>query len=73
MNTIHQNRIATRSKLLGGVAIVALSSALATGAYAQAIESVVVTGTNIRGQAPVGSNVIALGRADIEATGAITM
>jgi iron complex outermembrane receptor protein len=77
MTNNRQNRIATRSFLLSGAALVALS---AMPAYAQApaapatdAETVVVTGTSIRGAAPVGSNVIAIGRTDIEATGAITM
>jgi iron complex outermembrane receptor protein len=37
------------------------------------VEEVVVTGTNIRGVAPVGSNVIAVGRQEIEKTGAQTV
>jgi iron complex outermembrane receptor protein len=53
----------------------ALMSALATNASAQntaATETVVVTGTSIRGAAPTGSNLITVDRANIEATGAQT-
>ena len=37
------------------------------------LEEVVVTGTSIRGAAPVGSNLITVGRAEIEASGAQTL
>jgi iron complex outermembrane recepter protein len=37
------------------------------------LEEVVVTGTSIRGSAPVGSNLITVGRAEIEASGAQTL
>ena len=36
-------------------------------------EEIVVTGTSIRGAAPVGSNVIAVGRDEIESTSAQTV
>ncbi|HEY3839703.1 MAG TPA: TonB-dependent receptor, partial [Bryobacteraceae bacterium] len=52
-------------------------SVVATPAFAQdaatSIEEVVVTGTSIRGVAPVGSNLISVTTADIEATGAQTL
>jgi iron complex outermembrane receptor protein len=78
-----QNRLALRSFLLCGAAMVALASSLAPAAYAQdngagaapadQAETVVVTGTSIRGVAPVGSNLVAVDREQIEATGAQTM
>ena len=37
------------------------------------LEEVVVTGTSIRGAAPVGSNLITVGRDEIEASGAQTI
>ena len=37
------------------------------------LQEVVVTGTSIRGVAPIGSNVVTLGQKEIEATGAVTV
>jgi iron complex outermembrane receptor protein len=56
------------SKLMTGTALALLpmSAALAQN------ETVTVTGTSIRGQQPVGANVITVNRATIEATGAQT-
>ena len=70
-----QNGIVLRSILLGGAGMIALSAAMVAGAQAQesSTETVVVTGTSIRGVAPVGSNLVAVDRAQIEATGAQTM
>ena len=52
----------------------AFSAVAITGAFAQAndaaVETVVVTGTSIKGAAPVGTNLITVDRADIESTGA---
>src|SRR5690242_7487323 len=65
-----------RQAALVGVAGIALMAGSATAsAQSQAaagndIEEVVVTGTMIRGVAPVGSNVIGLSHEDIEASGA---
>jgi iron complex outermembrane receptor protein len=58
-----------------GVAADAQSaSAAASGAAAPTeLEEVVVTGTSIRGVAPVGSNLITLGRDQIDQTGAQTI
>ena len=42
-------------------------------ASADKLEEVVVTGTSIRGAAPVGSNLITVGREEIEASGAQTI
>src|ERR1700745_952634 len=59
------------SRLMVGTAL----SALALGSAAQAqpaaqTETVVVTGTSIRGAAPTGTNLITVDRAAIETTGA---
>jgi iron complex outermembrane receptor protein len=63
--------------LLGGstVALVAASAFFTVPAFAQNanstdIETVVVTGTSIRGVAPVGSNLITVGQEEITKTGA---
>ena len=56
------------SRLMLGTALATLS---VSAAFAQN-EIVTVTGTSIRGQAPVGANVITVDRAAIEATGAQT-
>jgi iron complex outermembrane receptor protein len=45
----------------------------ADGVDAAAQEDIVVTGTSIRGAAPVGSNVVAVGRKEIESTSAQTV
>jgi iron complex outermembrane receptor protein len=71
--------ILSRQLKLGGstlamVAITTLSPALAQPAGApDAVEQVVVTGTNIRGVVPVGSNLITVGPQEIEATGGQTI
>ena len=57
-------------KLMAGTALVGAIAFMASGAAAQ--ETVTVTGTSIRGQQPVGANVISVDRAAIEATGAQT-
>src|SRR5690606_17765849 len=63
-------------KLKYGCSVLALSAAALTpvAAFAQAndtaLEEVVVTGTSIRGVAPVGSNLISVGTEDLKATGA---
>ncbi len=56
------------SRLMAGTALAVLA---ASAAQAQN-ESITVTGTSIRGQQPVGANVISVDRAQIEATGAQT-
>jgi iron complex outermembrane receptor protein len=65
------------TQLLGGTALVAAAmaagAASAQSANPTAVEEVVVTGTSIRGAAPVGANVISVTREDIEATGAQTV
>lgn len=71
-------RLPSRLKLSGSTAALALITSLssyaqaqeAAGAAAPPTEEVVVTGTSIRGVAPVGSNLITVTPADIQATGA---
>ena len=67
------------ARLLGGASLAAVLL-VAAGAQAQTrgaapaeVEEVIVTGSSIRGAAPVGSNLIAVGQADIEKTGAQTI
>jgi iron complex outermembrane recepter protein len=66
-----------RSALKYGAAALALalSAASATFAYAQevqanGVENVMVTGTMIKGVAPIGSNIISVGQDDIQTSGA---
>ncbi len=61
--------------LMGGAALATVFAAgVASAQSAPAtVEEVVVTGTSIRGAAPVGANVISVSREDIEATGAQTV
>ncbi len=59
------------STLMRGTALAGIAALAATSAQAQN-ENVVITGTTIRGQQPVGANVISVDRAAIEATGAQT-
>ena len=59
------------ARLMLGTALTGMAALLATSASAQN-EVVTVTGTSIRGQQPVGANVISVDRAAIEATGAQT-
>lgn len=77
-NSIRSTRSARLSRLLQGSALVGLAAAWAGSAAAQTVaaatpvptETVVVTGTSIRGAAPVGDNVMTVNRDIIEATGA---
>ncbi|MFC3068888.1 TonB-dependent receptor [Phenylobacterium soli] len=72
----------TMKVLFARASVLALAGALASGASAMAqtkpaseansVEEVVVTGTNIRGAAPVGSTVVSVSREDIQASGAVT-
>jgi iron complex outermembrane receptor protein len=61
-----------RARLLAGSALAMIASMGAAQAQNGAAETVVVTGTSIRGAAPVGANVITLDSAQIESTGAVT-
>lgn len=75
------NKLTQRLRLGGSaLALVALSSFAAGAAMAQqadnsaeSIETVTVTGTSIRGVAPVGSNLMVMSPADIKRTGAADM
>jgi len=69
------NRLQTLKLAGSTLALCAASAFVATAAWAQAtsntpVEEVVVTGTSIRGVAPVGSNLTTIGAEDIKATGA---
>jgi iron complex outermembrane receptor protein len=70
MNRLQQLKLAGST-----LALCAIGAFAATAAWAQAAnnappEEVVVTGTSIRGVAPVGSNLTTIGTEDIKATGA---
>jgi len=83
-----EHRSFTRAALSGSVALIALTMSVnahaqaTTSASAQPPESssassaidreIIVTGSRIRGVAPVGSSVIAVGREDITSTSAVT-
>jgi iron complex outermembrane recepter protein len=65
--------IALRSMLAGsGLAIAIVSPTFAQDASDDLISEVVVTGSRIRGVAPVGSAVIAIGQEEIQTSGALT-
>ena len=59
--------------VLAGFPAVSFGQEQSTPANQTTLEEVVVTGTSIRGVAPVGSNLITVGRAEIEASGAQTL
>jgi iron complex outermembrane receptor protein len=70
------------SRLMGGASMAALVALAATAAQAQApaapaatdtVEAVVVTGTSIRGVAPVGSSLVSVGQDAIQKTAAVTV
>ena len=69
-------RVIGPSALLGvlaGFPAVGVGQEQSTPPNQTTLEEVVVTGTSIRGAAPVGSNLITVGRAEIEASGAQTL
>lgn len=74
----HPQKLSLIAKLLVGTALsgIALSAAQAqtndAGAASGTPEQIVVTGTSIRGQAPVGTNLISMDRDSIQNTGAQT-
>src|ERR1043165_8920642 len=60
--------------LVGVGASVGVSAQTAdTSSSEEKLQEVVVTGTSIRGAAPVGANLITVGREDIESSGAQTL
>jgi iron complex outermembrane receptor protein len=74
------HRTPNNRRTLGGLALALLSTAAFSGsALAQAVatddnlETVVVTGTSIRGVNPVGSNLISVTRADLDKTNVQSM
>src|ERR1051326_1345551 len=80
MSKFNAKRASRATQLMVSVSVTAMAALIAGGAIAQPnsaapagssqVETVVVTGTSIRDVAPVGSNVISLGTADIEKTAA---
>lgn len=69
---------AARAALRIGCCLLALAAPAMAAAQDTATEeegdgTIVVTGSRVRGEAPVGSTVIALGRAEIEASSAVTV
>jgi iron complex outermembrane receptor protein len=78
MKTRQTRRSRAHWLVSGGSSLALTASLLAGAAMAQsndqtAVEEIVVTGSSIRGVAPVGSNLVSVGRAEIEATGAQSM
>ena len=78
--TNHHQRSSGRHfivRLMGGASmlgLVALGAGAAQAAAADTqVEEIIVTGTSIRGVAPVGANVITVGQDDIQNTGAQTV
>ena len=60
--------------MLGGENLSAQTDQASTGEKAKAsIEEVVVTGSRLRNQEPVGSSVTTIGRDDVNASGAVTI
>jgi iron complex outermembrane receptor protein len=73
MNTLSQ-QLKLGGSTLALVAIAALSPALAQPAGApEAVEEVTVTGTSIRGVAPVGANLVTVGQNEIQKQGGQTL
>lgn len=64
--------LVSATSLASGVAF-AQSSTPANAANEQNVEEVVVTGTSIKGVAPVGSNLVSVGAVDLEKTQAINL
>jgi iron complex outermembrane receptor protein len=60
---------AAASALIAGAA---LAQAPASPPEAAAVETIVVTGSRIAGVAPVGSNLVSVGRSDVVTSGAVT-
>jgi len=82
---MHYGKMTLRQMLLGCAASMAICApAIAQSAPEEEqitrtrdmqaeVDQIVVTGSRVRGAAPVGSSVIALGREDINASGAVTV
>src|SRR5690242_3390000 len=71
MNTLSKKLMLGGSSLALLIAGPLVSQALAQPAGPSEVEAVTVTGTSIRGAAPVGSNVITVDQEAIRATGAV--
>jgi len=67
--TVKLNLGASLAALFAAATITA-ANAQDTNAAADSVESVTVTGTSFRGVAPVGGNLVSVGRAEIEKTAA---
>src|SRR4051812_20956640 len=65
--------LGTSLGILSGLAMAATHAADKAAGEADPLEEVVVTGTSIRGAAPVGANLITVGRDEIESSGAQTL
>ncbi|HEX3753439.1 MAG TPA: TonB-dependent receptor [Rhizomicrobium sp.] len=74
LHAAHAGRALLISRLMCGSALAGIVALTISAAQAQdqPIESVVVTGTSIRGVAPVGANVISLDRNAIDTVGALS-
>src|SRR6185312_6285611 len=70
MNSASSNSSSLITRLMLGAAFGAIAAGSALAQPAESVETVVVTGTNIRGAQPTGSNLITVDRAAIETTGA---
>jgi iron complex outermembrane receptor protein len=66
-------RLTLRSSIIAALGIGAAAGAQNASVTAGDVEEVVVTGSSLRGVAPVGSNLMTVGRSDIENTGAQTV
>jgi iron complex outermembrane receptor protein len=85
MQRAERERRTTRAlSLMCGVSVGLMAATAASGAFAQAakagaaagdteVTEVIVTGSSIRGAPPVGSNLVAVGQAEIQRTGAQTV
>ncbi len=74
-NSVRKQTGTAKAKFLAGSALTVLAligAGTAQAQNSQTTETVVVTGTSIRGAAPVGANVITMDAAAIETTGAMT-
>jgi iron complex outermembrane recepter protein len=70
--TVSQAVLVSATSLVSGVAF-AQTSTPANASEEESVEEVIVTGTSIRGVAPVGSNLVSVGVVDLEKTQAINL
>ncbi|HUQ52916.1 MAG TPA: TonB-dependent receptor [Gammaproteobacteria bacterium] len=62
-----------RSSIIAALGVSATAGAQNAAGQAPNVEEIVVTGSSLRGVAPVGSNLVTVGRGEIENTGAQTV